>query len=78
MSKKLIVLAAFKRGDEGEFIPAFDPRQIDTEERATREARLLATSYPSVVAWSREADPTIGEFGSPTALFQHVEVPDLE
>lgn len=45
MSKKLIVLAAFKRGDEGEFIPAFDPRQIDTEERATREARLLATIY---------------------------------
>ena len=33
MSKKLIVLAAFKRGDEGEFISAFDPRQIDTEER---------------------------------------------
>lgn len=78
MSKKLIVLAAFKRGDEGEFIPAFDPRQIDTEERATREAKLLATSYPSVVAWSREADPDIGDYGPPVVLFQHGELPDME
>lgn len=78
MSKKLIVLGALKRGDEGEFIPALDPRQIDTEERATREARLLATSYPSVVAWSREADPDIGEYGPPVILFKQGDLPDLE
>ena len=78
MSKKLIVLAAFKRGEEGEFIPVFDPRQVDTEERASREARLLATSYPSVIAWSREADPDIGDYGPPVVLFQHGELPDME
>lgn len=78
MSKKLIVLAAFDRGDEGEFIPLFDPRQIDTEDRAIREAKLLATSHPSVVAWSRDADPDIGEYGLPVILFKHGELPDLE
>jgi hypothetical protein len=80
MSKKtkLIVLAAFDRGEEGEFIPVFDPRQIDTEERAIREARLLATSHPTVVAWSREADPAIGEYGPSVTLFQQGELPDME
>jgi hypothetical protein len=56
---KLIVLAAFQRNDEGNLVPAFDPRQIDTEERAKREARLMADQYAGVVAWSREADPAI-------------------
>ncbi|PZP67763.1 MAG: hypothetical protein DI604_20420 [Delftia acidovorans] len=78
MPKKLIVLAAFDRGEEGEFIPAFDPRQVDNEERATREARLLAVSHPSVVAWSRDADPDIGEYGPPVVLFKQGELPDLE
>lgn len=78
MSKKLIVLAAFDRGEEGEFIPVFDPRQIDTEERAKREAKLLATSHKTVVAWSREADPDIGEYGPPLVLFQHGELPEME
>ncbi len=32
---KLIVLAAFNKNDEGDLVPAFDPRQVDTEERAT-------------------------------------------
>lgn len=31
---KLIVLATFVRNDEGELVPAFDPRQVHTEERA--------------------------------------------
>jgi hypothetical protein len=28
---KLIVLAAFLRDDEGELVPAFEPRQVDSE-----------------------------------------------
>jgi hypothetical protein len=80
MSQKarLIVLAAFQKDDEGNLVPVFDPRQVDTEERATREAMLLATQYPAVVAWSREADPAIGEYGPPVVLFQQGEIPDLE
>lgn len=75
---KLIVLAAFNKSDEGELVPAFDARQVDTEERAKRDARLMADQYAGVVAWSREADPAIGEYGPPVVIFQSGEVPDLE
>ena len=75
---KLIVLAAFDKNDDGELIPAFEPRQVDTEERAKREARILAGSHVGVVAWSRDADPTIGEYGPPTILYQSGEISDLE
>ena len=56
---KLIVLAAFVKNDDGDLVPAFDPRQIDTEERAKREARMMAGQYAGVVNWSREADPAL-------------------
>ncbi|UIK04975.1 hypothetical protein [Neorhizobium galegae] len=75
---KLIVLVAFRKNDDGDLVPAFDPRQIDTEERAKREARLMADQYAGVVAWSREADPAIGEYGPPVILYQHGDCPDFE
>jgi len=75
---KLIVLAAFQMNEEGELVPAFDPRQVDTEERARRDARLMADQFAGVVAWSREADPSIGEYGPPVVIFQVGEVPELE
>ncbi len=75
---KLIVLAAFQKNEEGELVPAFDPRQVDTEERARRDARLMADQFAGVVAWSREADPSIGEYGPPVVIFQAGEVPALE
>lgn len=75
---KLIVLAAFVKNDDGELIPAFDPRQVDTEERAEREARLMADQYAGVVAWCREADLTLGEYGPPVVLFQQGEIPEPE
>lgn len=75
---KLIVLAAFVKNDDGELVPAFDPRQVDTEERAKRDGRLMADQYAGVVAWSREADPAIGEYGPPVIIFRSGEVPELE
>ena len=75
---KLIVLAAFDKNDEGDLVPAFDPRQVDTEGRAVRDAKLLVASHASVVAWSRDADPVLGDYGPPVVLFQHGEIPDLE
>ena len=75
---KLIVLAAFVKNDDGELVPAFDPRQVDTEERAKREARTIADKYAGVVTWSREADPMIGEYGPPVVLFQQGEIPELD
>lgn len=71
---KLIVLAAFVRNEEGELVPAFDPRQVDLEARAKREARIMAEQYVGVVAWSREADPSIGECSPPVGIFQSGEI----
>lgn len=77
-NSKLIVLAAFDKTDEGELVPAFEARQIETEERAVREARKIAGDHAGVVAWSREADPSVGEYGPPEILFHHGDVPEME
>ncbi len=75
---KLIVLAAYSKTDDGELLPAFEPRQIDSEEKAMRLARAMAGEYAGVIAWSRDANPSLGEFGPPTILFQSGELPELE
>lgn len=38
---KLIVLAAFVKNDEGELVPAFDPRQVVTPKTAPSAMRGL-------------------------------------
>jgi hypothetical protein len=75
---KLIVVAAFDRREDGELVPAYGPAQEQSEERAVRVARKLAENHVGVIAWSREANPAIGEYGEPTILFQAGEVPDME
>ena len=75
---KLIVLAAFNRNEEGELVSAFDPRQDETEDRAKRDGRMMADQHVGVVAWTREADPAIGEYGPPVIIFQSGEVPEFE
>ena len=47
---KLVVLAAFDLDDEGNLHPAFDARQVDSAERAVREARMIADKHAGVVA----------------------------
>lgn len=77
---KLIVLLAFLRDDEGELQPAFEPREMQSEERARHEARMMAATgkYAGVIAWARSAQPDIGEYGPPEVLFQHGETPEME
>lgn len=75
---KLIVVAAFDRGEDGELGPAGEPKQFDNEERAVRVAKEIAGNHTGVVAWSREANPDIGEYGPPTTLYLAGEVPDME
>ena len=75
---KLIVLAAFDETDDGGLVPAFDARQVDSEERAIREAKKIADQHAGVIAWSRTADPTIGEYGEPVVLFQQGKIPEME
>lgn len=75
---RLIVVMAFDRSDEGELSPALEAMQFEVEERAIRTARDLAGKHVGVIAWAREAQPDIGEYGPPTVLFQSGEVPDME
>jgi hypothetical protein len=76
---RLIVVAAFDRDDEGELQPVQGyPAEQQSEERAKRLAQTLAGRHAGVIAWSREANPQIGEYGEPTILFKHGDVPDME
>lgn len=75
---KLIVVVAFDRDEDGELQPVFGPAEQQSEERAVRTARALADKHAGVIAWSREANPAIGEYGEPTVLFQAGDVPDME
>lgn len=75
---KLIVVVAFDRDEDGELQPVFGPAEQQSEERAVRTARTLADKHAGVIAWSREANPAIGEYGEPTVLFQAGDVPDME
>nr|WP_271894210.1 hypothetical protein [Phyllobacterium sp. IY22] len=72
------MVIAFSRADNAQLVPAYDPMQFDTSEDATRMARYLAVKCAGVLAWSREAQPAIGEYGPPTILFQSGDVPELE
>lgn len=75
---KLIVVIAFDRGDEGELFTAYGPTDQQTEERAIRTAKVLASNHVGVIAWSRDADPALGDYGPPTTLFVCGDVPDME
>ena len=48
------------------------------ERRAIATARLLALSHNGVIAWSREANVAVGEYGPPEVLYQAGDVPDLD
>lgn len=76
--KKLIVLAAFDRDDEGNLQPAFPPREMRDEDSARRAAKEMATRHVRVIAWSRDADPLLGDYGPSVELFVNGDIPDLE
>ena len=75
---KLIVVVAFDADEEGDMQPVFGPAEQVSEDRAIRTAKTLAQKHAAVVAWSREANPAIGEYGEPTVLFSHGPVPEME
>jgi hypothetical protein len=75
---KLIVLWAFDRGHDGELLPAWDAREMPDERRAVQRAREIAHPHAGVIAWSREVNPAIGEYGPSQVLFRHGAIPDLD
>ncbi|MCA0011802.1 hypothetical protein LB561_12225 [Mesorhizobium sp. B292B1B] len=75
---RLIVVTAFDRDESGDLQLVFGPAEQQTEDRAVRTARGLAGKHASVIAWSRDANPSRGEYGEPTTLFVVGDVPDME
>ncbi|ESX90885.1 hypothetical protein [Mesorhizobium sp. LSHC412B00] len=75
---KLIVVVAFDRGEDGELFAAYGPTDQQSEERAVRTAKALSSGHVGVIAWSRDADPALGDYGPPTTLFVCGDVPDME
>jgi len=75
---KLIVLLAFDKSEDGELLPAFEPREMRDEGTAIRTAKDLARRHVGVITWSRSADLVMGEFGPPVVLYQQGDVPDLD
>ena len=75
---KLIVVVAFDRGEDGDLFTAYGPTDQQSEDRAVRIAKALAGKHIGVIAWSRDADPALGDYGPPTVLFTNGEVPDME
>lgn len=41
-------------------------------------AKGLASKHIGVIAWSRDADPALGDYGPPTTLLVSGDVPDME
>ena len=74
----LVVLLAFDRGEDGELLSAFEPREMRDEGTAIRTAKDLAHRHVGVITWSRSADLVLGEFGPPVVLFQAGDVPEME
>ncbi|MEW6633136.1 MAG: hypothetical protein AB1440_19880 [Pseudomonadota bacterium] len=75
---KLIVVTAFDRDEEGSLHAVYGPAEQQSEERAIRTAKALAGKHAGAIAWSREANPAVGEYGEPKTLFVGGDVPDME
>jgi hypothetical protein len=76
--RKMIVVTAFDRDAEGNFKAVFGPRQMETEESAIYTAQTLINDHAGVVAWSREANPAVGEEGPTIILYQHGQIPEFD
>lgn len=74
---KLIVVAAFDQDEEASFSRHLDPN-ISKRRKPPRARRTRWHIHAGVVAWPREAGPTLGEFGPPTLLLRAGDVPGME
>jgi hypothetical protein len=75
---KLIVLMAFDRDEDGILQAAFEPREMQDENRAVQAAKDMAGRHAGVITWSRPARPDIGEYGEPLELYRAGDIPDLD
>lgn len=75
---RLIVVQVFDLDEEGTPQASGEPMQFDSEDRARRHALGIADKHAGVIAWWREANPSLGEYGEPTIIYQAGEVGELD
>ena len=69
------VVQAFDMNDYGELVGRA-PQSVSSASLAKRTAETLAKAVAGVIAWSRDGNPDIGEYGEPTILFKTGLLPD--
>jgi hypothetical protein len=74
----LVVMWAFDKNEQGDIVPAYEPREMPDERRAIAAAKLAAATHTAAIAWKRTVRPDRGEFGEPEVLYKHGPVPDLD
>lgn len=71
----LYVVQAFDTDADRELV-AREPQACSSASLAKRTAESLAKEAAGVIAWSRDGDPDLGEYGEPTILFKAGLLPD--
>jgi hypothetical protein len=71
-------LMAFDKSEDDELLPAFEAREMPDERRAIQTAKELAHRHDGVIAWARDANPALGEFGVSEEQFRSNDIPDLD
>jgi hypothetical protein len=71
----LYVVQAFDTDADGELV-GHEPQSVSSASLAKRTAENLAKDAAGVIAWSRDGDPDLGEYGEPTILFKAGLLPD--
>ena len=76
MSVTYYVVVAYGRNREGDLV-AGEGQQAPTEAAALSKAEGLSTQHVGVVAFSREANMSTGEFEPAVVIARYGETPDV-
>lgn len=68
---------AFREDERRQIIPAAESIQASSAKDAIRLAQELEPTSTGVVAWSRCAEPAIGEIGPPLVLYTAGRIGDF-
>lgn len=68
-----VVVAFTTAGDD---VTAEPPQQVPSASAAISRAKSLAPRHVGVIAWSRTADPTTGDYGDPVELVRIGTIPE--
>lgn len=68
---------AFQEDDRGQATATSERARVPSEEDAIRLAKELEPTSIGVVAWSRRAEPAIGEIGPPVVIYTAGKVGDF-